>query len=96
MNFTALNTHVVIRIAKRAQEEKTASGIIVNTKALQEGCPWLEGVVESVGSSVESEAIAVGCKVRFDRWSGKELDANESSQFLAVPENSIYVVVSEG
>ena len=95
MNFTALNANVVIRIAKRAEEEKTAAGIIVSTKALQEGCPWLEGVVESVGPSVESEALVDGCTVRFDRWAGKEMSSDETSQLLVVPEHSIYVVVAE-
>lgn len=95
MKFTALNANLVIRIQKRPAEEKTASGIIVSTEALRDGCQWLEGVVEGVGPSVESDALTEGCTVRFDRWSGKELDSDDTSQLLCVPENSVYVVVSE-
>lgn len=93
MKFTALNNNIVVRIAKRAAEETTASGIIVSTKALQDGCQWFEGVVEAVGPSVKSDALTAGCTVRFDRWAGKELDSDETSQLLCMPEVSVYVVV---
>ncbi len=93
MKFTALNNNIVVRIAKRAAEEKTASGIIVSTKALQDGCAWHEGVVEAVGPDVKSDAVGVGSTVRFDRWAGKELDSDETSQLLCMTEVSVYVVV---
>ena len=93
MNFVAVNKNVVVRVAKRPKEEKTASGIIIDTNMLRDSIKWLEGVVESVGSDIESKEITQGCTIRFDRFSGKEMDSDENSDLIVVPENCIYVVV---
>lgn len=91
MNFRALNKNLIVRVAREPEESKTASGLILDTKALRKDQKWREGEVVSVGSTVESD-ISVGDVVRFDRWSGDSFNESEDYEYIRVAEAHLFAV----
>lgn len=85
-----LNDNVLIKVSEEKGEKKTASGIIIPDSAKQK-----ENVGEVLAlGSIENPGVAVGDKVLYKEYSGKEVEIG-NEKFVILPYADLLAKVIE-
>ncbi|HEX9702513.1 MAG TPA: co-chaperone GroES [Rhodospirillales bacterium] len=96
MKFKPLHDRVLVK--RLAQEEKTASGIIIPDTAQEKP---MEGKVIAAGSGARNEAgkitpldVKAGDRILFGKWSGTEVKV-DGDELLIMKESDILGIIQK-